>query len=74
MHSHPRRLVDGNNVLVFVEHLERDGLRFCGDRGALSNFDSDFFAPTKMNRTFPCGLAVEVHAPGVDQFLNTRAA
>ena len=66
MHGHSRGFIDGNDVLVFVEHFERDGFRFRSHCGPLGNFYRDFFAATKMQRSFSRGLAVQVHVPRVD--------
>ena len=74
MDGHSRGLVDGNDVFVFVKDFERDGLGFGDHRGAPRNFDGDFFASPKMQRTFCGNLPVEFHAPRFDQFLDASTA
>ena len=74
MHGHSGGLVNGNHVFVFVEDFQRDGLGFGDHRGAGCDFDADFLAAARMQRSFPRRLAIKMHVARVNQFLDTRAA
>ena len=73
MNSHARRLVDGDDVFVFVEDFQRDEFGFRGDGGPFRDFNGNFFAAAKMHGAFPGRLAVYADLAGVDQFPHTRS-
>ena len=73
VNGHAGGFVDGDDVVVFVEDIERDGFGFCADWRALGDFESDFFATAKMVRTFAGGAAIDLDDAGGDQFLDAGA-
>ncbi len=74
MHGHAGGFVDGDDVVVFVENLERNRFGFGADGRALDDFESDFFAAVKMERAFLGGVAIDLDEAGHDQFLDASSA
>jgi hypothetical protein len=72
--GHSGRLVDGNDVFVFVKDFEGDGFGFGGDGGPLVDFDDYVFVAAKAQRAFSGRLAVDAHVAFLDQFLHAGAA
>src|SRR5438270_12103104 len=73
MNSHARRLVDGDDVFVFVEDFQRDEFGFRGDGGPFRDFKGTFFAAAKMHGAFQGRLAVYADLAGVDEYPHTRS-
>ena len=74
MHDQSRRLVDGQQVFVFVEHIE--GNDFGGRTTArLRRFETDakLIAGLHPPRRSRRRLAVDQHVAGIDPFLNPIA-
>ena len=74
MDGHAGGFVDGDDVVVFVEDIERNGFGFGADGRALGDFETDFFAAVKMERAFLRGVAIDLDEAGHDQFLDAGAA
>jgi hypothetical protein len=73
VHHHPRRLVHDDDVIILIENVERNVLGLGRERGALQNFDFNFFASGHAMRG-ACRAIRDAHARFTNQFLNTRAA
>src|SRR5882762_6237982 len=73
MHGHAGRLVDGQDVLVFVENIERNGFGFSTQRRARPDFDGDVLAASHAMRAL-CRASIDEHQSRGDEFLHTRAA
>jgi hypothetical protein len=71
--DHACGLVDGEDVVVFIEEVERDGFGLGLDRGARLDFDGDTFAAVQAVRGFGW-FAVEEDVGFIDEFLNAGAA
>ena len=74
MDGHAGGFVDGDDVVVFVENIERNRFGFGADGRAFGDFESDFFATVKMQRAFLRGVAIDLDEAGHDQFLDASAA
>ena len=74
VHDHAGGFVDGDDVVVFVEDLERNRFGFGTDGRAFGDFESDFFAAAKVQRAFLGGVAIDLDEAGCDQFLDASAA
>ncbi len=73
MHHHAGRLIDCDQVAIFVQHRKRNLFRRGMQRRRLGWFDVDFF--TSANQVArPPGSAVHQHAAVPDPFLDTGAA
>ncbi len=73
MHGHAGGFVDGDDVIVFVEDLEGNGLRFGAKRRAGLDFYAYVLAAAKPVRAF-CGAGIDEHQASVDEFLSACAA
>ena len=71
--GHAGGLVDGDDVVVFVENVERNGFGFGAERRARLRIDGDFFAAVEAVRAFG-GLAVDEDEAAVDEFFHAGAA
>jgi len=72
MDSHAGGLVDDDEVIVFVKHVERDGFGFRFERSARLRLHSDAFAAFEFLARFG-GLAVDENKAGIDEFLDAGA-
>src|SRR5882762_5089573 len=52
VHGHAGRLVDGQNVVVFIENIERNRFGFSAQRRTRPNFDGNVFAAPQTMRAF----------------------
>ncbi len=73
MHSHTSGLVDGDDVVVFVENIERNGFGFGAEWRTRLDLDLDALACAQAVRTFR-GLRIDEHQPGFDQLLDSGAS
>jgi len=71
--NHACGLVDGEDVVVFIQEVERDAFGLGLDRGARLDFDGDTFAAVEAVRGFG-RFAVEQDVGFIDEFLNAGAA
>src|SRR6266566_4902637 len=70
---HARGLVDDENVVVFVEHVQRDGLRFSAELRARLRVHCNALAGTETMRAL-CGLAVDADEATFNELLDAGAA
>ncbi len=73
VNHHSRPLIDGDQVLVFVEDVERDLFRRGPQRRTRQNLDIDDIASHDPLR-LPGQAFIDVHAALIDQLLNASAA
>jgi hypothetical protein len=73
MDGHAGRLVDRENVGIFVENIKGDRFRFGTEGRAGLNYDGDVFAAAKAKGAFR-GLARDADESGLDELLNASAA
>src|SRR5712672_4464650 len=73
MYGHSGWLVDGHDVLVFVENIERNGFGFSAQRRARPDFDGDVLAASYAMRALG-RASIDEHQSGRDEFLYARAA
>ena len=71
VNGHPRGFVNGDHVVVFVKHLQRNRFRFGACRGPRLRPNNDEFPAVKFLRGFRC-LAIDEDKPAVDKFLYAR--
>ena len=69
MDAHACWFVDDQEVVVFVENIERDCFRFSPQRRAWRRFYGDFFASVQFPRSL-CGRAVYQDEAGIEEFLH----
>ncbi len=72
VNGHPRGLVDGDDVVVFVKHIERNRLRFGAGRWPRMGPHGDEFPAAQFLRRFR-RFTIDEDQPAVDQFLHARA-
>ena len=72
MHDHASSFVDGDDVFVFVKHIERNRLRFGPGRGPRMGLHGDEFPAAKFLGRFR-GLAIDEEKAAVDEFLHAGA-
>ena len=70
MDAHAGGFVDDEQVVVFVEDIERNRFGFGAKRRALAGFDHDVFAAAKFLRGLCCG-SVHLHKPCFDKLLQS---
>src|ERR1035438_9139696 len=63
MNGHARRLVDADDVFIFVENIERNGFRLGLERGAWLRIDFDYVLGWNPERIFR-GLVRQLHHTG----------
>src|SRR5712675_172747 len=73
MHGHAGRLVDGQDVLVLVENVERNGFGFGAQRRAWPDFDGDVLAASHAMRALG-RASIDEHQSPRDKFLYARPA
>jgi len=73
VNGHAGGFIDDDDVVVFVENVERDGFGLGDDGRALGRFESDFFCAANVLRAFSCGSAIDEDEAGFDEFLNAGA-
>jgi hypothetical protein len=73
VHGHPRGLVDRQDIVIFVENIQRYRLRFDSQRGSMPNLDANVFTPAQAMRALR-RASVDKHQPGGDELLHTGAA
>ncbi len=73
MHGHAGRLVDGQDVLVFVENIERNGFGFSAQRRPRPDFDGDVLAASYAMRALG-RASIDEHQSRGDEFLHACAA
>ena len=73
MHNHPRWFVDGNDVFVFIKHIERDALRLGAHGRARFHAYGYALATAQPVRTLYRAI-INQHQSGLDEFLNSAAA
>src|SRR5215469_8331943 len=72
MHHHSCRLVDRDDVVVLVQHFERNSFRFGARRRPLSQLHLDRVAGPYLLRILR-DLSVQPHQALLDQFLRARS-
>src|SRR5437899_1651575 len=73
MDHHPGRFVDGDKVVIFIEHVKRDRFRGGSQRSSWSWFHFDNIAIAQAARS-SLGAAVDEHAAGFDPLLKAGTA
>ena len=71
--GHAGRLVDGDDVGVFVEDVKENGFGFGAEERARLGMDGDELATAESMRAL-AGTSVDQYQPGRDQLLHTGAA
>ncbi len=73
VHSHTGRLVDSQDVCIFIENIERNRFGFSAQRRTRPDFDGDVLAAAYAMRTLGW-VSIDEHQAGGDEFLDARAA
>jgi len=73
VHGHAGGLVDGDDVVVFEEDIERNGFGFSAQRWAGLDLDGDALASAKAMRTLG-GAGIHEHKTRFDELLDAAAA
>ena len=72
MNAHSSGFVDDEQIVVFVEDVERNGLGFGAQRRALTGFDGNAFVAPQLLRGLG-GIAVHQNKVSREEFLNSGA-
>jgi hypothetical protein len=73
VNGHAGGFVDGHEVVIFIEDVQRDGFGFGAERRAFGCVESDAFAAVKMEGAFAGGGAVDEHEARFNEFLDAGA-
>jgi hypothetical protein len=73
VHGHAGRLVDGDDVVVFIKDVERNGFRFGTQRRTRLHLDLNAVSGAEALGTLG-HTGIYEHEPGVNEFLDPGAA
>jgi hypothetical protein len=73
VHHHAGGLVDGREIVILIQDLERDIFRDSLEGALPGGLNGDLFTPAEEMGRAP-GLAVDPHAADLDPFLQARPA